>query len=59
MNPGIEQVKGDADTVRDALWDALEQAWHLIEDDILNDLVESMERRVQAVIKAEGWYTKY
>ena len=59
VNPQIEQVKGDADTVRDALWAALEQAWHMIEEDILDDLVGSMQRRVQAVIKAEGWYTKY
>ena len=59
VNPHIEQVKGNADTVRDALWDTLEQAWHLIEEDILDDLVGSMQRRVQAVIKIEGWYTKY
>ena len=59
VNPEIEQVQGDADTVRDVLWDALEQAWHLIEENILDDLVESMQRRVQAVIKAEGRYTKY
>ena len=59
VNPQIEQVKGDIDTVRDALWDALEQAWHLIEEDILDQLVDSMQRRVEAVIKAEGWYTKY
>ena len=59
VNPQIEQVKGDADTVRDALWDALEKAWHLIDENILDDLVGSMQRRVQAVIEAERWYTKY
>ncbi len=41
------------------LHDTLEVAWHLVNDDILQSLVDSMERRVEAVIKAEGWYTKY
>ena len=42
VNPQIEQVMGDADTVRDVLWDALEQAWQLIDESILDDLVRSM-----------------
>ncbi len=26
---------------------------------VINKLIASMSRRVQAVIKAKGWYTKY
>ena len=56
VHPDIEQVGGDADKVRDALWDALEKAWYLIEEDQIG---REYARRVAAYIKAEGWYTKY
>ena len=59
MNPGIDQKGGSADTVRDKLWEALERAQHIIDEDILKDLVKSMPRRAKACINAEGWYTKY
>ena len=41
------------------IYELLEILWHLISDDILLSLVESIERRVKVVIKVEGWYTKY
>ena len=56
VRPDIEQFGGGADRVRDALSDALERVWYLIEEDLL---VESTPWRVAACIKAEGWYTKY
>ncbi|KAM4055516.1 DDE superfamily endonuclease [Hirsutella rhossiliensis] len=30
-----------------------------LEEDTLNHLIESMPRRLQAVVAARGWYTKY
>lgn len=36
-----------------------ERARHLIEEDILDPLVNSVEGRVKAVIEADGWYLKY
>lgn len=59
VRPDIEQVGGDADSVQDALWDALERVWHLVDEDLLEKLVDSMPRRVAACIAAEGWYTRY
>ncbi|KJZ68257.1 hypothetical protein HIM_12350 [Hirsutella minnesotensis 3608] len=41
------------------LCEAAAEAWEDLEDDTLNHLVESMPRRLQAVIDARGWYTKY
>ena len=45
--------------MREELYEALERAWTMIESEIMDDLVRSMERRVKAVIAADGWYTKY
>ncbi len=59
MRPDIEQVGGDTEKVREALYKALERAWVLIEPKIIKDLVRSMEKQVKAVIAADGWYTKY
>ena len=59
MRPDINEVTGGDDKIREELWTALEEAWTLIDEDLMRGLIESMERRVEACIKAEGWYTKY
>ena len=59
VNPDIDSVTGSEDTVREVLWKALEEAWTLIDEEVMRGLIESMERRIKAVIAAEGWYTKY
>ena len=35
------------------------ECWEIMRDDIFENLVSSMERRLQAVIAVRGWYTKY
>lgn len=59
VRPDIEAVGGDAEHVREVLYEALEQAWVRIEGEIMEGLVRSMKRRVEAVIAADGWYTRY
>ena len=41
------------------LCQAAVEAWEEIQDDLFEKLVSSMQRRLQAVINADGWYTKY
>lgn len=36
-----------------------QEAWDLLDLDILANLSHTMPHRVQAIIDAEGWYTKY
>jgi hypothetical protein len=35
------------------------EVWEDFEVDLFNRLVESVKRRLQAVIDSKGWYTKY
>jgi hypothetical protein len=39
--------------------EALKEAWATILVSFFENLVESIERRVKACIKVEGWHTKY
>jgi hypothetical protein len=41
------------------LWERIEKEWEAIEPEVCQNLIESMPRRVQAVIKAKGGNTKY
>ena len=40
-------------------WERAEQEWNKIPADVCRNLVESMPRRIAAVIKAKGGFTKY
>ena len=41
------------------LWERVQVEWEKIGADVCQNLIESMPRRVEAVIKAKGGYTKY
>jgi hypothetical protein len=41
------------------LWERIEEQWNSIDPKVCQDLIQSMPRRVQAVIQAKGGYTKY
>ena len=43
----------------DELWKRVEAEWEKISAKECRDLIESMPRRVAAVLKAKGGYTKY
>jgi transposase len=42
-----------------SLWERLEKEWEAIPPSVCNELIESMPRRITAVLKARGGYTKY
>jgi hypothetical protein len=41
------------------LWERVDKEWNKIREEVCQNLIESMPRRVKAVIKAKGKYTKY
>ena len=41
------------------LWERVEKEWAAIPAEVGQNLIESMPRRIEAVIKAKGGYTKY
>jgi hypothetical protein len=47
------------DKILEALVDTAPRAWEAIKDRVLHKLAKSMLHPLEAVEKAEGWYTKY
>jgi hypothetical protein len=41
------------------LWERVEEEWNKIGAEVCQNLIESMPRRVAAVLKAKGGHTKY
>jgi transposase len=41
------------------LWERIAEVWNKVEPEVCQNLIESMPRRVEAVIKAKGGHTKY
>jgi hypothetical protein len=37
----------------------LQEGWAALKDDLFEKLTVSMEKRIEAMIKTKGWYTKY
>lgn len=58
LYPELEFAPDNADTLN-RLVAAAKEAWHAIEDHIHQSLIDSLPRRVAAIIEAHGWYTKY
>lgn len=57
--PGLKDLKGKSIEAKHYLFHVLQKAWDQLDRVVLRGLVESMSRRCQAVIDAEGWHTKY
>jgi transposase len=57
--PNLANTRGGPEAVRARLAEVLPRVWEGIEQDFLENLTKSMVDRVEALIEAEGWYTKY
>ena len=58
LYPELE-FANDTEATLAKLIEAAKEAWHEIDNAILYNLSITMPHRVQAVIDAGGWYTKY
>jgi hypothetical protein len=55
----IELWRGSEAQVPERMEDALVHAWGQIRDQVAYNSVSSMPERIQACIRAKGWYTQY
>ena len=52
-------LKGSGKAVRKELQNRLNKIWWDIGEDVLNKLIDSMPKRIEAVRKVKGWYIEY
>lgn len=55
---GLEELGSDK-KAKQALEEAMVEAWNEISEDLIKRLLKSMLNRVKPVIKTKGWHTKY
>jgi hypothetical protein len=41
------------------IMELIEQAWEALGDDYFDRLIRSIDSRVNVVLEAKGWYTRY
>ena len=58
-HPDLLSLPKDSEATKTAMFEAIQDAWEAIPEEFFNALVDSMPRRIQAVISAQGWQTKY
>jgi transposase len=58
LHPELERAPDTEDTLQ-SLTQAAIEAWHAIDERVLQNLCHTMPHRVQAILQADGWYTSY
>ena len=59
MYPEIMKNTSETEEARTELEQTLQSAWDALPDSLFESLIESMPRRIQALLDAKGWHTKY
>jgi hypothetical protein len=59
MFPVVSADKSESEHSRQQLESCLQAAWDTLDEGLFQNLSESMSRRIEACIAADGWYTKY
>ena len=59
MFPLVAADKSESEESRARLESSLQAAWDCLPEDLFPKLWKSMEKRIEAVIAAKGWHTKY
>jgi len=52
-------MRGDVNVVKKAIEEAITNCWEFLDPKVFTTLAGSMVDRIEAIIKADGWYTKY
>ena len=59
LYPELSEVRGGVEYIQEQLGEALQEAWEALDQDLFDNVLDSMKRRYEAVITAGGWHTKY
>jgi transposase len=57
--PELYLMKGDVNMVKKAIVEAITHCWELLNPKVFDTLAGSMVDRIETIIKADRWYTKY
>lgn len=57
--PRLKDMAGGLDTIKSEMTEIIPELWYELAGDYFENLVRSMPYGAEAVIRAEGWYTKY
>ena len=57
--PDTMYLRGSPHTIHIIMKERLNKIWWEIGEKVLNDLIDSMSQRIEAVLNAQGWYTRY
>ena len=57
--PELYLMRGDVSVVKKTIEEAITDCWELLDPKVFDNLAGSMVDRIEAIIKADGWYTKY
>jgi hypothetical protein len=59
MFPEVAADKSESEDARQRLESCLQAAWDCLPEGLFTNLYVSIGRRIEAVIEAKGWHTKY
>ena len=59
LDPALATIRGDNEELRITFMKLIERAWEELGQEYFDGLIRSMDSRVNAVLLAKGWYTKY
>lgn len=59
LDPDLDKFEGTKKDLIHHFEELIYTAWAMLSQDYFDRLISSMGRRVEAVIVANGWYTKY
>jgi hypothetical protein len=59
IDPTLQYTTGNSEAIRQRFSSAIQRAWASIPPARIRGLVKSMDDRVNAVLEAKGWYTRY
>jgi len=59
LHPELNKMGGQPETIEGPLFAALADVWPQVGRELMDELIRSMNTRINAIILADGWYTRF